>query len=378
MEKISEDVLLRAISHCFKCKLCAIADFHGMGEEWLAICPSGSYYGFDSFYSPGRLEVLREVLDGKIDCGTEMLVKVAFACQLCGACYERCKEVSKVELDNTELFEELRNILAERGWLLDAHLRIREDVERTGNAYGEDERVEYQSSGDEVIYFVGCTARYREREISDAMVRVLDASGARYTVLGDEWCCGSPLLRTGQRDAASRLIEHNAGEISEIGAEKMVFTCPGCLKTFKESYPDLGVELLHASEYINDLVSEGRLQPGKLEITLPYHDPCHLGRHLGIYDAPRETLELIGVRVMELSRNRGNAWCCGSGGGVKSGFPEFARWTADERVKEIRATGSDVVASACPFCKRNLKDSGVRVFDIAELVSQALLRSDRG
>jgi len=376
MEKMSEDVVLRAISHCFKCKLCAIADFHGSGEKWLKLCPSGSYYGFNSFYSPGRFEVFREVLSGEIDEGTEMLVKVAFGCQLCGACYERCKEVSKVELDNAELFEELRSILAGRGWLLEAHVRIREDVERTGNAYGVSERVEYSSNGDDVIYFVGCTARYREREISDAMVRVLDASGVGYTVLGDERCCGSPLLRTGQRDAASHLMEHNLEEISGIGAGTMVFTCPGCLKTFKENYSDIGVELLHASEYINNLINSGRLQLGKLNIALPYHDPCHLGRHLGIYDAPRETLERIGVSVEEISRNRGNAWCCGSGGGVKSGFPEFATWTADERVKEIRALGSDTVVSACPFCKRNLEDSGVKVFDLVELVSQILYKEE--
>jgi heterodisulfide reductase subunit D len=369
---MEKDEMLRAISHCFKCKLCSIADFHDARENWLKLCPSGSYHGFNSFYSPGRLELLREVLTGEIDEKTDMLVKVAFACQLCGACYERCKEVSKVELNNTELFEELRAVLAERGWIPEVHREIRERIEETNNAYGVSEKVEYPTKGSDVLYFVGCTARYREKDISEAMVKVLDASGVGYRVLGDEWCCGSPLLRTGQKNAAQQLIDHNIKEVENTGAQVMVFTCPGCLKTFKESYPDMGVELLHASEYINRLIDEGKLKPKNLNIALPYHDPCHLGRHLEIYDAPRETLKRIGVTVRELERNRADAWCCGSGGGVKSGFPDFAQWTAIERVDEIRKTGSDAVASACPFCKRNLQDGGVKVYDIAELVSQSL------
>ncbi|CAD6494015.1 MAG: Lactate utilization protein A [Candidatus Argoarchaeum ethanivorans] len=373
MERMTEQEMLRAISHCFKCRLCSIADFHGSGEKWLELCPSGSYYGFNSFYSPGRLELLREILTGEINEKTEMLMKVAFGCQVCGACYERCKEVSKVELDNAKLFEELRAILADKGWILEAHTKIKEHIDETNNAYGVSEKVEYSTTGSDVIYFVGCTARYREEDISKSMIKVLDASGVGYTVLADEWCCGSTLLRTGQVSAIERLVTHNVEKIKKIGAKTMVFTCPGCLKTFKETYPDMGIELLHASEYINMLIDEGRLNPKNLNTSMPYHDPCHLGRHLGIYDAPRETLKRIGVKIEELPRNRANAWCCGSGGGVKSGFPDFAKWTADERVSEIRKTGFDVVASACPFCKRNLQDSGMKVFDLAELVSQSLL-----
>ncbi|MDO8874078.1 MAG: heterodisulfide reductase-related iron-sulfur binding cluster [Methanoregula sp.] len=361
--------LKRAIYRCGKCKLCSITTFHP-ARDYLPLCPSGTYYKYQAFYAPGRLEVLRGILDEEVG-NTGELLKIAYGCTLCGACHEKCKEISSIDLNHAEIFEDMRNRLVGRGILPEAHREITERVRETGNAYGVTTKKTYPSrrSGD-TLYFIGCTSRYREPEIMDSMIAVLEAIGEEFSILDDETCCGSVLFRTGQRDAARELVERNIRAIEESGAKRLVFTCPGCMMTFKKNYPDLGVELLHSTEFIAQHLND--LKVRHLGMNVTYHDPCHLGRHLGIYDAPREILNRI-ANLHEMKRTREQAWCCGSGGGVKSAFGDFALWTAGERVKEAKLT-ADVLTSACPFCKRNLAEAsdGMEVYDIVELVKLAL------
>jgi len=363
------DELKRAIYRCAKCKLCSITTFHP-SSEYLPLCPSGDYYKYQAFYAPGRLEVLKGILDGEVE-DTDELLRIAYGCTLCGACYEKCKEISSIDLNHAEIFEDMRTRLAGRGILPEAHREITEKVRETGNAYGETSLKTYPSgkSGD-TLYFIGCTSRYREPEIIDSMITVLEAIGEEFSILDDETCCGSVLFRTGQKDAARELVERNIKAIKESGAKRVVFTCPGCMMTFKKNYPDMGVELIHSTEFIAQHLDDLKMK--RLDMDVTYHDPCHLGRHLGIYDAPREILNRI-TNLHEMKRIREQAWCCGSGGGVKSAFDDFALWTAGERVKEAKLT-ADVLTSACPFCKRNLVEAsdGMEVYDVVELVKLAL------
>lgn len=372
---MQKEDMLRAISHCAKCKLCSIADFHSSGEEWLPICPSGMHYKFQTFYSPGRLEVLREVVEGKISSKSDALLKVVYACTLCGSCYERCKKITKVELDHTELFEELRVLCKERGWISDVHKEISKKIADTHNAYGETSstlNLQYNLKGD-ILYFIGCTSKYREVEIANAMLEILKNTGINFAVM-DEWCCGSPLIRTGQIDQAKEVMNHNIALIKENGFKSIVFTCPGCMMTFKKNYPDLGVNLLHSSEFINQQINDGSLKLKNFDRSFTYHDPCHLGRHLGIYEEPRKTLENIGVKIKEMKRFKSNSWCCGAGGGVKSAFKEFAEWSGKKRIEEAKSIGVNNIITACPFCKRNLMDAAngaFKIYDIAEIVNIA-------
>jgi Fe-S oxidoreductase len=166
-------------------------------------------------------------------------------------------------------------------------------------------------------------------------------------------------------------------------------------------------EVLHIAEYIDVLIKEGRLKFNKeLPLTVTYHDPCHLGRRSepfihwegkrvkygrydppkelrrgthGIYEPPREVLRAIpGVELVEMERIKEYAWCCGSGGGVKSAFPDFALWTASERIEEAEATGADVLATCCPWCESNLEDAlkemdyPLRLTSLVSLVSQVV------
>ncbi|MGB2842877.1 MAG: heterodisulfide reductase-related iron-sulfur binding cluster [Halobacteriota archaeon] len=372
--ELEREEILSAIYHCVKCKLCSISSFHPT-EEWLPLCPSGQFYGYQAFYAPGRLEIFREILEGELSEPTEGLLKAVYACTLCGACYEKCKQITSVEISLPELFEKQREELVKKGWALDAHKNIAEKIKETRNAYGEKYKYKYEAKsvyGAEVLYYIGCTARYRVPEIADAMLKIFDKLGIKYQVMEDEWCCGSVLLRTGRVKDAKELMEHNVEEIKNSGAKTVVFTCPGCLKTFEKNYPDMTVELVHSTQFLTRL---GNMKVKRLGMEVAYHDPCHLGRDLGIYEEPRALLKEV-ADVKEMKREREQAWCCGSGGGVKSAYDDFALWSASERIKEAKDVGVEALVSACPFCKRNLKEAGekeeMKVFDVVELVNRSL------
>ena len=374
--ELGREEILSAIYHCVKCKLCSISSFHPI-EEWLPLCPSGQFYGYQAFYAPGRLEIFREILAGELSEPTEGLLKAVYACTLCGACYEKCKQITSVEISLPELFEELRGVLVNKGWFLDIHKNIAEKIKETRNAYGEKDKYKYEYEakslhGAEVLYYIGCTARYRVPEIADSMLQIFDKLGIKYQVMEDEWCCGSVLLRTGQVEDAKELMEHNVEEIKRSGAKTVVFTCPGCLKTFEKDYPDMDVELVHSTQFLTRL---GDMKVKRLGMKVVYHDPCHLGRDLGIYEEPRAVLKEV-ADVKEMKREREQAWCCGSGGGVKSAYDDFARWSAGERIKEAGEAGAEAIVSACPFCKRNLREAadneGMEVYDVVELVNRSL------
>ena len=373
--ELEKEEILSAIHHCVKCKLCSIASFHP-NEEWLPLCPSGEYYGYQAFYAPGKMEIFRAILEGEITEPSGGLLKSVYACTVCGACYEKCKQITSVELGAPQLFEAMRHELAGKGWILDEHKTIADKIEETKNAYGEkyEYKAESTDANADVLYYIGCTARYRVPEIADAMLGIFDKLGLKYQVMGEEWCCGSVLFRTGQVEAANKLVAHNVEEIRKSGAKTVVFTCPGCLKTFEKNYPDMGVELVHATQFLTRL---GNMTLKKENLKAAYHDPCHLGRDLGIYDEPRAVLSEV-ADIKEMKREREQARCCGSGGGVKSAFDDFALWSATERLKEAKEAGAEALVSACPFCKRNLKEAAekeeIEVYDVVELVNRCLAK----
>jgi Fe-S oxidoreductase len=371
--ELEREEILSAIYHCVKCKLCSISSFHP-SEEWLPLCPSGQFYGYQAFYAPGRLEIFREILEGELSEPSEGLLKAVYTCTLCGACYEKCKQITSVEIGLPELFEELREEMVKKGWALDVHKNIAKKIKETRNAYGERYKYEAKSTdrNADILYYIGCTARYRVPEIADAMLQIFDKLNITYQVMRDEWCCGSVLLRTGQVEEAKELMTHNIEEIKNSGVKTVVFTCPGCLMTFEKNYPDMGVELVHSTQFLTQL---GDMKVKKQGMEVAYHDPCHLGRDLGIYGEPREVLKEV-ADVKEMKREREEAWCCGSGGGVKSAFDDFALWSAVERIKEAKEAGAEALVSACPFCKRNLREAGekegMNVYDVVELVNKGL------
>lgn len=213
-----------------------------------------------------------------------------------------------------------------------------------------------------MIYFRGCTARYVQTSIKDATEKLLTLAGVDYHVLEDEKCCGSVLFRMGFIDEANEQIIRNTQVLKD---ELIVTSCPGCYKTLKTDYE--GLNVIHISQLLDKLINEGKLSVLKNDLNVTYHDSCHLGRHMEVFDEPRNVIESV-ANLIEMEYSREDSICCGSGGGVKSAYPELADEMADARIEQVKDTGCKTLITACPFCKFNLENEGMEVLDLTEFL----------
>ena len=209
-----------------------------------------------------------------------------------------------------------------------------------------------------MLYFKGCVAREKENNISKSTEAILSEAGIEFKTISNEICCGSVLMRTGFLEEAKGQMQKN---LNNLKGQKILVSCAGCYKTFKEDYKKImGVELdvIHTSQLFKDLIAENKIIIKKSEYStkVTYHDSCHLGRHGDEYESPREVLKFISSLV-EMENNRENSRCCGSGGGVKSAFPEIAINIAQERLKDAEKTMASLIITSCPFCKLNLNQA---------------------
>ena len=225
-----------------------------------------------------------------------------------------------------------------------------------------------------LLYFRGCTAREKLTSISKATERILRIAKIDYETLEDEKCCGSVLLRTGFLDDA---IEQMNGNLKDFEGKVILTSCAGCYKTLKEDYKKyLGVDLkvIHISQLLEQLIKENKINlKGNKDLNVTYHDSCHLGRHAGEYEAPRNVINSIS-NLVEMENNREKARCCGSGGGVKSAYGDLSNSISDLRIREAKETEADLLVSACPFCELNLSQNSddFEVLDLSEFVLKHL------
>jgi len=237
----------------------------------------------------------------------------------------------------------------------------------------------------EVLYFPGCNASYVPEITPTARstAMLLNRMGVDFGILGQkERCCGSTAFRVGATAMFEKYRAENIKRLNGLGIKTMVTACAGCHSTFSHNYAgELDFEVVHVVEYLDRMVAEGKITFKKpLNITATYHDPCHIGRYSGIFDPPRNVLSALpGVTFNEMNRIREYSFCCGSGGGVKAGYPDMAAATAGRRLDEAKdVAGADVVVSCCPFCEINLGEAaknrgdGTRVADLLDLVNEAL------
>ena len=220
-----------------------------------------------------------------------------------------------------------------------------------------------------MIYFRGCVAREKLNNISEATEKILKTAGIEYRILENETCCGSFLLRTGFACDTKEIMKNT---LKEIEGEKILTSCAGCYKTFKKDYKEiLGVELdvIHTSEFFNELINDEKLEVDFLDKTVTYHDPCHLGRHLEEYDAPREVLNKI-TNLVEMERNKDRSRCCGAGAGVRSAFPEITENIAKMRIKDADNVEVEIIVTSCPFCILNLSSvcGDKKILDLSEII----------
>ena len=313
-----------------------------------------------------------------------------FSCTLCG----RCEEFCPVGIKTRGLAMALRQELATARCMMPKNLGVARDaVVEEGNVFrfpNEDRAMWAEFLDDippdlmekdhaEVLYFVGCVSSFSPavQEIPQAFLQVLLKAGMDVALLaGKERCCGFPLIMGGLAGDARALIDHNMAELRRLGAKMVVFNCPSCYYTWKKYYPveAEGIRLAHSTEVINELLQSGRLvfETGAVPVT--YHDPCDLGRGLGVYDVPRDVLKRFApTDYVELTPSREAALCCGGGGDVEMWDPDLVSDVNAVLTDAVVDSGAGLLVQGCPQCKRvtqrglESRGSGVRTLDIAEL-----------
>jgi heterodisulfide reductase subunit D len=437
MQRLEE--LKPAIFRCIHCKACRFAysgepDREGIGEftgkqgtvlyeGMVDACPAGIEYGWEAFWNAGKVWIARSILSGDLKF-TDELRDVIMPCITCGQCSAQCEN----KIPTVDIIESLRAACVESGIpLIEKHQLVQRLVKENNNPYGGKAAERFlwaKEAGLEkyidnkkakIGYFVGCTAAYRQKEIAVATAKIFEKLGIDFRLVGDEVCCGSPFFRVGAVNTAQELMNKNLEAFK--GLDMVFFSCAGCYKTITNDYPkwlkegEIPFKTMHAFELISNLVKEGRIKfkphkelKGKV---VTYHDPCHLGRHFAIemeqqmieesknlmmdmrkigqkidewYEVPRIILKELekdaGIKFKEMYRVKLNSFCCGAGGGVRAGYPDFSLKTSSLRLDEANAVGADIITTECPFCWRNLTDAndmykhGLKVYGLLEMIDK--------
>ncbi|MGN6380632.1 MAG: (Fe-S)-binding protein [Gaiellales bacterium] len=317
--------------------------------------------------------------------------EVVWDCVTCGACIQECP----VSIEHIDHIVDLRRhlVMAEASFPAEADPMLR-DVERSSNPWGkpQSERASWADGlgvrvlepGDpapEVLYWVGCAASFDERARASAVAtaRLLESAGVDFAILGPrEACTGDPARRMGNEYVFQSFAEQNVETLNEAGVTRVLTSCPHCFNTLATEYPDFGgrYEVVHHSEFLADLVKQGRIAPTRGEQRITYHDSCYLARHNDVLEAPRELVQAVGQPV-EMARSGKRTFCCGAGG-AHMWMEERGRPINEERVREAAETGAETLAVACPYCTVMLDDgvrtSGreLRVADVATLLAEAI------
>lgn len=437
MDRLTE--LKGEIFKCIHCKACRFAysgepSRKGIGEHkgkqgtvlyegMVDSCPAGIEYGWEAYWNAGKIWIARSILNGDLEF-TEEVRDVIMPCITCGQCSSQCEN----KIPTVDIIESLRAACVESGVpMIEKHALVDKFVKELNNPYGgnKDERMKWAKDAGlgkfinnkdaKIGYYVGCTASYRQVEVAIATAKLFEALGMNFTLIEDEVCCGSPFFRVGAVETAQMLMNKNLELFKNL--EKVYFSCAGCYRTFTIDYPKwmseekLPFKTQHAFELVAKLITENKIKfkpnaelKGKV---VTYHDPCHTGRHFGIefeqelinqsknlmldmrkikkkieewFEKPRIILrkleEDVGIKFTEMYRIKMNSMCCGAGGGVRAGYPDFSLRTASLRCDEANAVKADILTTECPFCWRNLYDAnelyehGMKVMGVLQMITE--------
>jgi Fe-S oxidoreductase len=417
---ISVEEYKRQAKMCMRCTFCKFIDLNWVTSlRFSRQCPIDTRYAFNLYSPHGLLHSALEELDGKLEFSPK-LMDALFKCTLCGACDARCKR--NLDIEVLQVIENLRARCVEQGkGPMPEHKAMAENIRKTRNEYGKphEDRLKWlpkeikPAQKADIVYFVGGNSAYKQPELAQATVKILKQTETEFMLLADEWCDGNYVLATGQVELARELAEHNVEEIKKTGAKTVITSSAECYKSLKVDYPkllgksteDMPYTALHITEYLDQLMKDGKLEFKKdLQMKVTYHDPCNLGRlsepwqewvpnyvrvipigkvwrrgDRGIYDPPRNILKGIsGIELVEMERTRSNAWCAGSCGGTALAFPDFALWTAGERIEEAQASGAEAIVTCSPDAKEILaraveeKKIKMPVYDITEIILRVI------
>ena len=363
-----------AFKYCYQCGLCD------------TVCPWNRVRNFS------MRKLIRQATFGL----TEVENEEIWRCTTCGRCPQRCPRgvgILEVGLANRRLATEFdvfpESIKPVRG--------ITQSLIGEGNPLNEEQKnrakwaeglsVKTFEEGMEILYFPCCYLSYdpRLKKVAKATVHILNKAGVDFGILGvQEKCCGESIRKTGNEDLFKRLARENIKTFIDNGVKKILVSSPHCYHAFKNEYAEFKVnfEVVHISQYLNELITEGRLELKKEYLKkVTYHDPCYLGRHNGIYDEPREVIKKIpGLEFAEMPDSRVDSLCCGGGGGrIWMETPKGERFS-DLRLEQMNEIGAEVLVTSCPYCITNFEDSrmnredseATEIKDITELIQDAL------
>ncbi len=347
--------------------------------------------------SPQQLTVdLRDHLNGHSVSDIPLLGGVIkdetlWACTTCGACESACP----VMIEYVDKVIDLRRglVLTEDRYPKELESAFK-SLETQSNPWGfpKNSRADWakalnipiwdKTHPTEYLYFVGCNGSFdtRGKKISEAVVKALKQAGVSFSILGNgEGCTGDPARRAGNEYLFDMLARQNAETFQQNAVLKVITHCPHCLNSLKNEYPEFGVylEVIHHSELLETLIAEGKLSLGeKTDANVVVHDSCYLGRHNGIYDAPRKVLAAEVIKVQEVEQSRETGTCCGAGGARFLLEENIGTRMSHHRLDELMVTNPDTIAVSCPYCVLMLEDAvkakglekKVKVRDIGEMI----------
>lgn len=283
--------------------------------------------------------------------------KMTEICLMCGKCVEVCP--LGIESINIKM--------AQRSKI---YYKIKSDFSYLDSQQTTDNRQEALSLSDsKVLYFAGCMSHLTPK-ITRSMVKIFEQANENYTFMdvNGSICCGRPMMLTGKANEANALIEKNTEIIKRSGAKRLVLSCPICYKVFKEEYKLDGIEILHHTQYINELIKNDRISLDRSDKRYVYHDPCELGRAFGVYDEPRNIIDNIGL-LMQGKSDRDMSVCCGGSIGSLTMTLEERDEITSNSIKDLMHNHPEEIITACPLCQKTFaRKSPIEVKDIAEIV----------
>ncbi|RLA79942.1 MAG: (Fe-S)-binding protein [Deltaproteobacteria bacterium] len=380
-----EDVVHR----CFRCGYCKFTSDYAEFN-----CPSYRKFGLDTYAPGGRMWLINAWINNEIKTSPHY-AEILYSCVTCGNCQEHC--VFDFRDDLLNIFETAKQELVSEGFIPSAVRDFFKAININGNPYKEpqNERGKWAEgtgiqpfSDQEYLFYVGDVGSYDERgkKMSRIVGSLLAELGLSIGILGsEETCDGNDVKAMGEVWLFQQLAEANIQKFKEIGVKNIITLDPHAFNAFNKEYPKLGGDfnVWHYTQILASLLKEKKPNFAKYDVRLTYHDPCYLGRHSGVYEAPREILKAIpGVEFVEMDRNKENSFCCGGGGG--NFFTDILGIGEDSpariRVREALDTGSEIIAVACPMCAKMLDDAvkseeldeTIKVMDVAEVIKQTM------
>jgi len=373
----------QALFDCSRCGFCRFWGWSGVEN----VCPTYPFTpGWETHYARGRVRLAQATLDGEVEI-SEHFLEHAYVCTLCGSCEAHCP----VDLPLNEILHAWRVDLAEEGHVLPEHERVIKLMRRYLNPYGPKANAESTKHEDpeagsarntaSVLYYPGCTTTRMAVEIIEAVTSSLSKLQLDFALFQEDTCCGIPLYEIGQLSEASDVAQQTLDLIETYEPDIVLTTCPACFKAFQSIYPEeLGLtfdfQVQHLSEFLLHRVSD-RMADIPRRVT--WHDPCILGRHMGMYDEPRDLLRAIPrLEVVEMAANRENALCCGAGGGVYFCAQRTARDAVGARLEQAEATGAQQIITSCPNCHVRFRQGTrtrrmeLQARSLAEIIDEAL------